>query len=89
MAISSIIRSADKATRLIEEAEDEIKKIEEELKKISGIDTIIVSDLPGDGIGVCLNENGNCESAVLDDVLTIIRERGTFTRDEILSITCL
>ncbi len=87
MGIKSIQRLAVKANKKRNEEKQAHKKIKEELQKITGLKELEIGYLPGDGIGVCLEKEGNCDSALLIDVLCFIRENGTITEQELLGIT--
>jgi len=55
-----------------------------ELEELSGLE-LISNDFPGDGLGVGIDEGGIPTYCGVGDLLAIIEEKGTFTKDDIIT----
>jgi hypothetical protein len=89
MGIKDIRRASIKANKLERELMEVCEKIKSGLENITGLDSLEVGFLAGDGFGVCLDKNGNDLSTSLDLVLSIIEEKGTITEEELLDLASL
>ena len=55
-----------------------------ELEELSGLE-LISNDFPGDGLGVGIDKGGIPTYIGAGDLLAIIEEKGTFTKDDIIT----
>jgi len=56
----------------------------EELEELSGLE-LISNDFPGDGLGIGIDIGGIPTYCGVWDLLAIIEEKGTFTKDDIIT----